>query len=147
MCDYIDELKYMSEMNGMDFPYSCDTEFNGQSLSFLRGKISIPQGNTKAWGSLEGCIGVKTNFKEGVDPFYEVLPNFGGLWTVQKFMGVDFENGTEEENNHDRFKKLLGDRNAPKPRMAPGLGIIPAIPGWDMFENIWDTIDDNNVRK
>ena len=146
MCDYIDEFKLMLEMYGFDFPFSCDTDFGGLSLSFLRGKIPIPQGNTKAWGSLEGCIGVKTNFKENIDPLYEILPNFGGLWTVQKFMGVD--NETEEEDNNDKFKKLpLGVRNVPKPRVAPGFGIIPALPGWEIFENIWNAMVDNDVRK
>ena len=143
-CDYIDEFKLMVEIySGQEFPFSCDTDFGGVSLSFLRGKISIPQGNTKAWGSLEGCIGVKTNFKEGIDPFYGILPNFGGLWTVQKFMGVE----SEEEDNFLPIDPFLGVRNAPKPRVAPKFGIIPALPGWDIFQTIWNAIIDNDVRK
>ena len=133
LCDLLDELKYYSELQGFDFPMTCDSEFNGQSLSILRGKIPVPLGNTKAWGSMEGCIGAKATFKPE-DLMNTLLPGgFSGLWTIQKFQ-VDM--GSQPE------RVLL--QNKTQPRVAPAFGLIPEIlPEW--LEYIWDAFVNNDV--
>ena len=142
LCYTLDEIKYYSEAQGYEFPMTCDSEFNGQSLSFLRGKIPIPFGNTKAWGSVEGCIGVKATFKPD-DPLYDLfqafrLSGFAGIWTVQKFQ-VPMPSQSERD-------LLLNSThlNSVQPRIAPAFGLIPEIlPEWLKF--IWDAIGNNDV--
>ena len=136
MCDYLDEAKFYAEMGGYDFPITCDSDFNGQSLSFLRGRVPIPQGNTKAWGSMEGCIGAKATFNPKEDPFYELLPGFAGLWTIKKFQ-VNMDNSSDPE-------RALVLQNKTQPKVAPAFGLIPTIlPDW--LEYIWDAFVNNDV--
>ena len=136
MCDYLDEAKFYADLQGYDFPLTCDSVFAGQSLSFLRGRVPIPLGNTKAWGSMEGCIGAKATFKPEEDPFYELLPGFAGLWTIKKFQ-VNMDNSSDPE-------RALVLQNKTQPKVAPAFGLIPTIlPEW--LEFIWNAFVSNNV--
>ena len=93
--DSYDFCQLLDQYQGV-IPFNCDS----YSLGFLKGRIALPMGNTKAYGSFEGCLAVKTALKYGEDNNPFNIGNFSG--------------------NYMRLKiKSLAPKSKPGTRMAP----------------------------
>ena len=104
-----------------------DSTFGINGLGALLQMINIPNGNTKPWGTLEGCIAAESQIY--VNP-YEI-GNFSGRWAVAKIVDkFSLEDNNDPEPHFAR--RLVKDTN-PKTRMQSGISVIPAIPGLDFI--------------
>ena len=104
--DNYDFCELLEQYQGV-IPFNCDS----YSLGFLKGRIALPMGNTKAYGSFESCLAVKTSLQYGADNNPFNIANFSG--------------------NYMRLKiKSLTQSTKPDTRMAPiiaGGGILEPI--------------------
>ena len=102
-----------------------DSVFGVNGFGNLLQLINIPNGNTKPWGTLEGCIATESQIY--YNPYG--IANFSGRWAVGKIV----DKFTLEDNNDPEphfAHKLVGN---PKTRMQSGISVIPAIPGLDFI--------------
>ena len=94
--------------------------------------INIPNGNTKAWGTLEGCIEAKSYL-----PSDATIGNFSGRWGV-----VNLVDKSTLQNNDDPVGPVRLQTPNPNERMNSGISVIPSLPG---LEWIIDAIKENPV--
>ena len=102
------------------FGFTCDSAPPGGvqlpfSLSSLRGLINIPYGNTKAYGSFQGCINVKQEFERN-DTTFNVynITKLNGQY-VRLSVDPNFEALDPDSNKETRLAGIIGGGGLLKP--------------------------------